>query len=814
MSARLESSTWCTAARRAWNVALFALLSALSCAASQAPERSASDAGAAATAANPATQGSVAERAAIEVRCDAVRAVVGQTVEVAVVVRIEQRLWREQLIQLFRQQTDLAARIATPWQGGVDGFESLGAAGVPAASASATAVVDGSVARLRRLEDEVRDGATFAKFELVQRLVCRRAGALRIGGAELQFAWAPRFVEDLLGERVPEGREDVVRRSEPVSLDVGDLPSAGRPANFSGLIGEFVLKVELENGTIVRVGDAVMLRFTVAGEQDLRPFVAHALEGLEGFVVRGMREESEPGRRVVVHELVAARAGTQVVPRLELSFYSPRTGRYEVVASERLEVEVTPAADGSAALPGIDAATSPKGDAVRRGEPGADAASRPEPVPGVDVPFGPVPVPRLAKPAATPDFAPEPVPSAWTAAAWIAAPWVLFAVTWWMRRMARTAPERARRRMRLEAFGVLRGQFAQREVDRQRALVAFLAKGLGCVESAVVGPRLVRRLGDVGVDARLAASVDAMLDALAAPRFGGAMAAPGDREVLALAQEVDAAMRAFERSAKRSAPRSDRKGAAMAVGVLFVLSPVLQVQDPKANPDLSTQARQLLDAGDAARAFEAYAMALREGAHEPGALCFDLAVCAQRLGRPAEAVLWYERALVVDPMHVEARANLRLVQQQSGLVERVPRALLGDAVDGVVERFGSAKPNAVFALGAAMQCIGIGLVWLRRRRAVGLLVLLVGGVVTGATALRTLGERGEKAVVMVAGTRVLAEPHERTNAVGVLQAGQTIEVLERSPRWARVRVGDGTGWVSAAACTPLSTDARVVVGVR
>lgn len=747
-----------------------------------------------------AAQVPLGDRADLALRASTVRAHVGEAIDVSVRLRIEPRLWREQLIQLFRQQTDLAVRVATPWAKAIDGFEALAPlpapAGVP--TATATAIVDGVVARVRRLDDETRDGVTLACFALSCRLVGRRAGFFTLPAAELRFSWAARFVEDFIGERVPEGRQDVTVTSDPLRLEVVELPDAGRPANFTGVVGDVAVTATIDGPASVRVGDALVLRMVVGGTGDLAPFRAPTLAGLPGFVVRGVREESEPGRRSALYELVAARAGTQTLPRLEVACFVPARARYEIAASALLVVEVAPMADGTTTLPGFVAPNDASEAGPRATQPTAAPAAAGL-LPGVDVPFGALPVARASSREPRPDFAVPPTPGLPAIVAWLAAPWLLFVLACVVRHRARTRPQRLVERRRRAALRTFGRALATAGSDRQRALVAFLAQALRCPEAAVVGPGLPQRLCGVGVEPGLATRVDALLDALDAPRFGGTQEAPDDAALLAVATEVDRAVRGCERRA--------RGGALVVASVLLASLGTAHAQaSVPSGDDLPTQARRLLDTGDAARAFATFRRALDEGQHDAAALCFDLAVCAHRLGRPGEAALWYERTLVQRPLHVEARANLRLLRQELGLEGREPRTLLATAIVGLSERVAALGPQPLLAAGAVSHFAGLCGLFLaaRRRRALGgvLLVLGLAFGVTGATL--AIAGRGERAIVLVAGTRVLQEPHERAATAGALLPGARIAVLESSPRWARVRSGEVVGWVDARAFTKVA----------
>ncbi len=65
------------------------------------------------------------------------------------------------------------------------------------------------------------------------------------------------------------GFMNVVRRTGALKLDVKPLPPAGRPADFSGAVGAFRMKVVADRNA-VDLGDAVAVRVTVEGEGSLQ----------------------------------------------------------------------------------------------------------------------------------------------------------------------------------------------------------------------------------------------------------------------------------------------------------------------------------------------------------------------------------------------------------------------------------------------------------------------------------------------------------------------------------------------------------------
>jgi hypothetical protein len=163
-------------------------------------------------------------------------------------------------------------------------------------------------------------------------------------------------------------------------------------------------------------------------------------------------------------------------------------------------------------------------------------------------------------------------------------------------------------------------------------------------------------------------------------------------------------------------------------------------------------------------------------------------------------VLWFTRALRVAPCHLEARANLGLVQQQLGLTGAGPRPLANVWLEGVLAAIHEVPVGSLLALAAVLQAGGWALLLLRKRQRGQGGVLLAAGLLLAVVAARDhLVPPGAAAIVLRDGVRMFAEPHERVGVVATLRAGETIAVLEASPRWARIRRGGDAGWIEAKA---------------
>lgn len=141
----------------------------------------------------------------------------------------------------------------------------------------------------------------------------------------------------------------VVARSKELQFDVRPLPDEGRPADFTGAVGDFEITGALDRTTAVADDDIVKLTVTVEGRGDAASLPKPALPLPDG--VRLLEEpRSESARRVDRNQLVstkrfeyllrAGKPGRVEFPPLSYSVFNPAEGRYEVIRSAPLALEV------------------------------------------------------------------------------------------------------------------------------------------------------------------------------------------------------------------------------------------------------------------------------------------------------------------------------------------------------------------------------------------------------------------------------------------------------------------------------------------
>ncbi len=204
-------------------------------------------------------------------------------------------------------------------------------------------------------------------------------------------------------------------------------------------------------------------------------------------------------------------------------------------------------------------------------------------------------------------------------------------------------------------------------------------------------------------------------------------------------------------------------------------------------------AERAWEAGRFEEAFALFHARLDAGQSEPGPTLFNLGNCAYRLGRHAEAVLWFRRAALRLPDDPQVAFNLRLAQRHLGLKG-----------DDVAPETGFARElrrvtafQWLVILGSAHAVGVVGLFLSGRRRGLRIAAgLLLASALAGAVPwARSHFDPDPPGGVVLAGEAVLRrEPHPDQPVVTRVRAGDSVRVLERSARWLRVAHSSGEGW--------------------
>lgn len=214
------------------------------------------------------------------------------------------------------------------------------------------------------------------------------------------------------------------------------------------------------------------------------------------------------------------------------------------------------------------------------------------------------------------------------------------------------------------------------------------------------------------------------------------------------------------------------------------------------------KAGSLYDAGNFSEAAATYQREVHAG-HYSANLFFDLGNTYYRLNDLGRSVINYQRALLLEPGHAEAAANLAFVRGKTAARIIPPTGVAGqlratlETLDVNVYAILAAASGWLAALGG---CLGL---LTRRRRIVGwllfgvMLPIFAGSIAT----LLWLGQGRkdpERAVVLKDQTPAHYAPADSAKVITRLTVGDEVRVLSERGAWVYTQLPDGArAWVLA-----------------
>lgn len=584
--------------------------------------------------------------------------------------------------------------------------------------------------------------------------------------------------------------EPVEIASAPLSLTVLPLPAQGRPADFSGAVGEFSLHSEVEPREVA-AGDPVTVTTTIRGEGSLDGIAPPAIPERDGLRVYPVQTaaEGEDGSRSFEQVVIPTRAGTVTIAGPRFDYFDPRAREYRTLESTPVAVRVTPSAAAKAAPQIVGGASVITPVEVPLGR---DLVFIKE-APGRLSPIGE----RLHR---NPLF-------------WLAqvVPVLLFlaAAVYDRRRrllhgdsrLARFA--RAGKRARAElarARGLVDGgRLAEAQDATAAALRDYLESKLDLPPGAVAEAAPLK-LRAAGVSNAVVAELVGLFGAFESARF-----APGSSSTAQLRETLAAAERLIKTVEATRRLRPSRRTATTALLLALSLAAAHAAEGPLAS---FFRGNALYGDERYTDAIAAYQRVIDSGL-ESGPLQFNLGNAYFKSGDVGHAVLHYERSLRLMPGDPDLAANLAFARESSG--DSPPGAGWRRLVFPLAWR-----SSADRLLLAAAACWWVTLLAVaagrlapafspvtRRMAAAGVLAL---AVAASSCLFRVLSLDGVAAAVVTASAErvVRYEPSPSGTAFFVAKPGTVLEIESTRPGWSRVRARDGRrGWIESDAISPI-----------
>jgi hypothetical protein len=184
-------------------------------------------------------------------------------------------------------------------------------------------------------------------------------------------------LDDLLGDPFYQNKfgamvkRDITVMSPATDLKVLPLPTAGRPADFSGAVGDFKVTSELSSKSAA-AGEPLTVRMHVIGSGNfdrVDTSMFKKLDQWKTYPPTSTFKKSDVvgyrGEKLFEQPLIAAQAGAQTLPPLTFNYFDPVGRRYQTARSPALDVSISSPLASSAPAPQVSSAISGKGINLR-----------------------------------------------------------------------------------------------------------------------------------------------------------------------------------------------------------------------------------------------------------------------------------------------------------------------------------------------------------------------------------------------------------------------------------------------------------------
>lgn len=230
---------------------------------------------------------------------------------------------------------------------------------------------DFAIARFPQTNEQsstVIDGIGYYVLTFRSTLSSLRTGDLKVGPAKLELLvempmdaqqqrgmFPPGFQQNFPPGFFPgmsEPRKLEVK-SQQITVKVLPMPTEGKPANFSGAVGEFQMTATA-TPTDLTVGDPISVELAVSGTGNFDALNTPSLVSNGGwkiypakrYVIEGPMDQNQTPtleRKIGYTQVLVPEAVHQNVPAFELNYFSPSQKQYVTLRSEPIPLNMKPA---------------------------------------------------------------------------------------------------------------------------------------------------------------------------------------------------------------------------------------------------------------------------------------------------------------------------------------------------------------------------------------------------------------------------------------------------------------------------------------
>lgn len=255
----------------------------------------------------------------------------------------------------------------------------------------------------------------------------------------------------------------------------------------------------------------------------------------------------------------------------------------------------------------------------------------------------------------------------------------------------------------------------------------------------------------------------------------------------------------------KSVTKRSKSSVAPIIALLLLFTPCAAPAQESVD-DLWEMAAGYYAEGDYVNALNFYLMIEGEQKVSPD-LYYNIANSYFKSGGNSHAILYYEKALKLDPSHADAANNLAIAQRFTlDKIDVLPDLILVTWVRKVKYLFSAdvwAWIAVVLAFAVAMMMLGFRFGSSLRSRKTSFVLACVCLLFAGIAFAFSISEKNDaikedSAIVMSPVASVRSSPGEAGNPIFVLHEGTKVSLLDELGEWTRIELSDGRqGWITA-----------------
>lgn len=202
---------------------------------------------------------------------------------------------------------------------------------------------------------EVVDGVRFNCLNFQTVVYPVSVGQLTLGPAQLKCSLVIKsqsrrqssfFDDDFFGHSPFDdffGRTEtrpLALKSEPLKITVRPFPLEGKPHDFSGAVGKYVLQVEVKP-TEVKVGEPITLTMQVTGRGNIETISLPKIYGLDRFKTYDPQIKTDERGKYFEQVLIPEDESIKAIPEIRFSYFDPEDEQYHTIKKGEIPILVT-----------------------------------------------------------------------------------------------------------------------------------------------------------------------------------------------------------------------------------------------------------------------------------------------------------------------------------------------------------------------------------------------------------------------------------------------------------------------------------------